>query len=240
MKTTARLAAALLLSAIATAATAQIVTPLLPPEAQARPRTPEQQAVLDTQTKELMRVMGLLGVNELRPARNAVNPTGPFFANYDEKRANPYPLPDLLAFKNGKSVKTRADWIKRRAEIKAMFDSEVYGKYPANLPKVTWSVDTTENITFENIPVVVKRLTGHVDNSSYPSITVPLSMTVVTPAAMKGKRVPVIIGGGNIPQAAPPGAAPGRGAPVLAGRGAPNPRITGPAVDSSARQLLNN
>jgi hypothetical protein len=59
----------------------------------------------------------------------------------------------------------------------------------------------------------------------------------VTPASARGKRVPVIIGGGNIPQAPAPGAAAGRGAPP-AGRGAPNPRITGPAVASSGKQLL--
>jgi hypothetical protein len=226
--------ALMLTNAFAATAAAQMVTPLIPSDALARPRSPEAQATLDASTKELMREMALLNIRELRAPENAVNPTGTNFTNYDEKKANPYPLPDLLAFKNGKSVKTRADWNRRRAEIKQMFDSEVYGKYPANLPKVTWTVDGTENITFEGVPVVVKRVTGHVDNSSYPSITVPLSLTLVTPASTRGKRVPVIIGGGNIPPAAAPG---GRGAP-LPGRGAPNPRIAGPAVDSSAKQLL--
>jgi len=242
MKITTRLAAALLL-AVATAASAQIVTPLNPGDGLARQAaagrgpTPEQKALSDANVAELMREMKLAGVNQLRPPMNATRPDLPYFTNYDEKKANPYPLPDLLAFKNGKSVKTKADWLKRRAEIKAMFDEQVYGKYPAHIPKVTWTLDTTENVAFEGIPVVVKRLTGHVDNSSYPAITVPISMTVVTPAGAKGKRVPVIIGGGNIPPAPAPGAAAGRGAPP-AGRGVPNPRITGPAVDSSGKQLL--
>src|SRR4051812_5496077 len=146
MKTTTRLFCALMLtSAFAATAMAQMVTPLIPSDALARPRSPEAQATLDASTRELMREMGLLNIRELRPAKNAVNPTGTNFTNYDEAKANPYPLPDLLAFKNGKSVKTRADWNRRRAEIKAMFDSEVYGKYPARLPKVTWTVDGTEN-----------------------------------------------------------------------------------------------
>jgi pimeloyl-ACP methyl ester carboxylesterase len=220
-------------AAAATAAYAQMVTPLLPPEAQARARSPEQQAALDAQIKELMREMSLLHINELRWAKNAVLPNGPNFANYEEKLANPYPLPDLLAFKNGKSVKTKADWMKRRAEIKALFDSEVYGTYPAHIPKVSWKVDGVENLTVEGIPVVAKHLTGHVDNSSYPSINIDIKVDVVTPASMKGKRVPVIIGGGALPRPPVPGA------PVFAGRGAPNPRITGPAVDSSAKQLLS-
>ena len=237
MKAATRLVAALMLtSAFAATAMAQMVTPLIPSDALARPRTPQQQATLDASTKELMRVMGQLKINELRAPKNAVNPNGTNFTNYDERKANPYPaLPDLLAFKNGRSVKTRADWERRRAEIKALFDSEVYGKIPANVPNVTWKLDGTENITHEGIPVVVKRLTGTVDNSSYPAISVEIRLDVVTPASAKGRRVPIIIGGGNIPRAPAPGAAPP--AP-LPGRGAPNPRLAGPPADSSAKQIL--
>lgn len=238
MKTATKLIGALMLtSAFAATAMAQMVTPLIPSDALARPRSPEAQATLDASTKELMRVMGQLKINELRAPRNAVNPTGTNFTNYDERKANPYPaLPDLLAFKNGTSVKTRADWNRRRAEIKALFDSEVYGKIPANVPKVTWKLDGTENLTHEGVPVVVKRLTGTVDNSSYPSISVEIRLDVVTPAAAKGRRVPIIIGGGNIPRAPAPGAVP---PPALPGRGAPNPRLAGPPADSSAKQLLS-
>ncbi len=233
-----KLAAALLLTA-ATAASAQIVTPLNPGDGLARQAasgrgpSPEQKAMSDANVSELMREMKLAGVNQLRAPMNATRPDLPNYTNYDEKKANPYPLPDLLAFKNGKSVKTKADWIKRRAEIKQMVDEYVYGKYPAHIPKVTWKLDGTENLTVEGIAVVAKHLTGHVDNSSYPSVNIDIKVDVVTPVSMKGKRVPVIIGGGALPRPPVPGA------PVFAGRGAPNPRITGPAVDSSAKQLLS-
>jgi hypothetical protein len=239
MKTMTRLACALMLGvAFSATALAQMVTPLLPPEAQARPRTPEQQAMLDIQTRELMREMALLNINALRPARNAVNPTGPYFANYEERLANPYPaLPDLLAFKNGKSVRTRADWLKRRAEIKALFDSEVYGKYPAVIPKVSWKVEGVDSLTIEGVPVIAKRIVGTVDNSAYPAISIEMRLDVVTPAAARGRRVPVIIGGGTVPRQNLNGPAPG--AAPLPGRGAPNPRIVGPATDSSAKQLLD-
>src|SRR6185437_3726520 len=135
----------------------------------------------------------------------------------------------LLAFKNGKSVKTKADWLKRRAEIKAMFDEDVYGKYPAHIPKVTWHLDGTENLTVEGIAVVAKHLTGHVDNSSYPAISIAIKMDVVTPASARGHRVPVIIGGGTLPR---PDAPPRR---MPSGMSI----IMGPPTDSSAKQLLS-
>ena len=40
-------------------------------------------------------------------------------------------------------VTTPEQWKKRRAEINAMFDEDVYGKFPAHIPKVTWKVDTS-------------------------------------------------------------------------------------------------
>jgi hypothetical protein len=231
-----KLAAALLLSAAATAATAQIVTPLNPGDglarqaASGRATTPEQKALSDANVAELMREMKLAGVNELRAPMNATRPDLPHYTNYDEKKANPFPLPDLLAFKNGKTVKTRADWEKRRVEIKQMFDEDVYGKYPAHIPKVSWKLDGTENLTVEGIPVVARHLTGHVDNSSYPAISIDIKMDVVTPASAKGKRVPVIIGGGALPRPLPPGTPPRAPSGMTL--------VMGPATDSSAKQLL--
>jgi hypothetical protein len=46
--------------------------------------------------------------------------------------------------------------------------------------------------------VLAKRLVGHVDNSSYPAISVDIQMTVVTPANAKAK-VPVLMMFGNVP-----------------------------------------
>jgi hypothetical protein len=236
----AKLVAVLALSAAATAAMAQIVTPVNPGDgvarqaASGRTPTPEQKALADASLAELMREMTLAGVTELRAPMNATRPDLPYYTNYDEKKANPYPLPDLLAFRNGTSVKTKADWLKRRAEIKAMFDEQVYGKYPAHIPGVAWHLDGTETLTVEGIPVVAKHLTGHVDNSSYPAVGIDIKMDVVTPASMKGKRVPAIIGGGALPRPVAAGAPAGRGAVPPGGM----TLVMGPPTDSSARQLL--
>src|SRR5690606_8723727 len=119
----------------------------------------------------------------LRVPKNATQPGRDDFTNYDEAKANPYPaLPDLLAFKNGRSVKTRADWERRRAEIKEIFDTEVYGRYPAAIPRVTWAMEGVDALTIEGVPVRAKRLVGTVDNSAYPAIAIQIRMDVVTPA----------------------------------------------------------
>jgi len=117
---------AVLLSATALTASAQ-VKPVLPSDAAGRPRTPEAQATLDASTQELMREMKLLGINQLRQPKEAVIPGKPDFANYDEAKANPYPnLPPLMTLKDGGKVTDLAGWNKRRAEIKALFDSQVF------------------------------------------------------------------------------------------------------------------
>src|SRR3954471_1804727 len=66
-------------------------------------------------------------------------------ATYDEATAMPYPaLPDPLVMNDGTRVTTPAQWTKRRAEIKELFDREVYGRVPENVPAVRWEVVGSE------------------------------------------------------------------------------------------------
>ena len=51
--------------------------------------------------------------------------------------------------------------------------------------------ETTEE-KVGDVPVVTKKLVGHVDNSSYPQITVDIQLTLTTPADAKGP-VPVMM-----------------------------------------------
>ena len=146
------------------------------------------------------RLMKLLGVKVKRPGRNGTDPQHERYANYDESKANPYAdtYPDVLVMKNGQKVTTPEQWWQqRRPEIVEDFAREVYGRVPDNVPKVTWEVtETTEGQTGD-IPTKTKRVIGHVDNSSYPAITVDIQLSVTTPADAAGP-VPVIIafGGG--------------------------------------------
>jgi hypothetical protein len=138
--------------------------------------------------------------------------------NYDESKANPYPnLPNPLALANGKKVKTaKAWWRQRRPEIVELFDREIYGRVPKDVPKVKWEVTGTASGTNGGVPVVTKQLVGHVDNSAYPQVSVDIQLTLTTPANAPGP-VPVmlLLGPGPPPagKAAPPASAgaPGRG-----------------------------
>jgi hypothetical protein len=178
--------------------------------AQGPPSAGDRAAIADASQAERDRELKLLGISEMQPPATAYDIGKPGNANYDESKANPYPkLPDVLVLNDGTRVTTAEQWQKRRAELKAMFDENVYGKYPAHIPQVTWNVDSVEAMTVQGIPALVKHVTGHVDNSSYPSITVDIHADVVTPAGSKGSRVPVIIGGGSIrprPAVRPPAA----------------------------------
>lgn len=138
-------------------------------------------------------MMDQLGIKSLRPGPSG-NESAPNHANYDESVATPYPdLPDLLTLNNGKKVTTPEIWWKqRRPEIVEYMEKEVYGRLPKNIPAVKWTVDISEREMVGRIPVIAKKLTGHVDNSEYPLIDVNISMVLVTPANVKGP-VPVLM-----------------------------------------------
>jgi hypothetical protein len=138
--------------------------------------------------------MDLLHITALRRGADGRNTQAPNAANYDESKANPYPnLPDPLVLKNGRKVSTAAMWWnQRRLEIVEDFDREIYGRLPTGLPKVTWEVTKSTEETNGDVPVITKQLAGHVDNSSYPQITVDIQVTLTTPANAKGP-VPVIL-----------------------------------------------
>lgn len=143
------------------------------------------------------RMMGLLGITEVRPGKSG-DPKNPNTANYDESVANPCPeLPKTLVTEKGKKVTTSEMWLKiRRPEIVELFEREVYGRIPANVPQVNWKVEIEENEYVGRTPVTAKKLVGHVDNSAYPLIEVNVDMMLVLPKNVKGP-VPVLIMFGN-------------------------------------------
>jgi hypothetical protein len=150
-------------------------------------------AVTFTAEQDHQNMMEQLGIKALRPGPSG-NEKAPNHANYDESKANPYPdIPDPLTGNNGQKVTTaKMWWEERRSEIVEMFAKYVYGRVPATVPMVTWTVTATDHEMIGFTPVIAKDLIGMVDNSSYPAITVKLHMTVVTPANAKGP-VPVLM-----------------------------------------------
>jgi len=133
--------------------------------------------------------------------------------NYDESKANPYPLPDPLVLKNGQPVKDAdAWWNLRRPEILEGFRAEIYGRIPENTPKVAWQVTAT-NARAAGGAAIKKTIVGHVDNSRYPAANPAINLTLYTPAAAAGP-VPVMVivvagpGGYGAPRAGAPATEP--------------------------------
>ena len=139
-------------------------------------------------------MMEQLGIKTLRPGAEGMNARAANYQNTDEAKANPYPkLPDPLTLNNGERVTTpEAWWKERRPQIVEAFDREVYGRVPKNVPKVTWQIVSVTRTNNGAIPVITKKLVGHVDNSSDPLITVDIPLTLTTPANATGP-VPVMM-----------------------------------------------
>jgi lysophospholipase L1-like esterase len=188
---------------------------------------PEERARLDRLSREdHADMMRQLGITRLRPGVSGRAAAGePGAANYDPAQANPYPdWPDALTLKDGRTVASAATWWQeRRPEIVEDFEREVYGRVPAYVPEVAWTVAETVETTVGGQPVVARRVIGHADNSAHPAITVDINMAVVVPTHAKGP-VPVLIlfGRGNMP-----------GEPVFRFPGAQEP-----AAPPSTEQLI--
>jgi hypothetical protein len=146
-----------------------------------------------TAEQDHQRLLNLLHISSLRAGPDS-DPTSHHAANYDESKANPYPaLPDPLVLNNRQKVTTaKVWWTKRRPQILEDFDREIYGRAPKQTPRVNWEVASTARETIGGVPAITKKLVGHVDNSSYPMITVDMEASLTTPAQAKG-RVPVMV-----------------------------------------------
>ena len=148
-------------------------------------QSPQQQDRQRAAQQDRQRIMDLLGIKSIPPGAQSSNPD-----TYDESKAEPFPaLPHPLFMNDGRRVRTAEMWWKeRRPEIAEDFEREVYGRTPPNTPRVRWEVTNT----VADGRTITKSLVGHVDNSSYPAVTVDIQLTLVTPADAKGP-VPVIM-----------------------------------------------
>ena len=139
-------------------------------------------------------MMDQLGIKALRPGKSGNNQTGPGF---DDATANDWmpTMPDALKMKDGTKVTTPEQWAKRRAEILEDFEREVYGRIPANVPKVTWEV--TSVTTNADNQTITKMLAGHVDNSIFTNISVNIRASFTVPANAPGP-VPILMQFGGV------------------------------------------
>lgn len=133
-----------------------------------------------------------LGIGETRPGADGFNRDAPNAANYDEARAGTPILPPLLRFADGRPVATAKDWRRRRREIVALFDREIYGRVPATAPTIRWRRDREARTIEGGVPVVKLWLTGIADNRAWPAASAEIALRYTLPAGAK-RRVPVIL-----------------------------------------------
>jgi hypothetical protein len=146
-----------------------------------------------TADQDHQNMMDQLGIKSLRPGPSG-NDKDPNHANTDESLANPYPnLPDPHTLNHGQKVTTpQIWWDKRRPEIVQLYEDNVYGHIPKNIPKVTWTITATDHEFLGFTRVLARDVIGTVDNSTDPAISVKIHMIVVTPEATAGP-VPLLI-----------------------------------------------
>jgi len=146
-----------------------------------------------TAAEDHARLLSLLHIDTLRPGADPNHPDAPNGVNYDEAKANPYPrLPDPLTFANGQRVRTAREWPRRRAQIVASFDNQVYGRVPTNVPAIKWKLVSQTREVVGGFPVLTKHLVGTAGPTVYPYIDVSIPLTLTTPAKSSG-AVPVIL-----------------------------------------------
>ena len=133
-------------------------------------------------------MMQQLGIKSLRRGPSS-NEQDPNHANYDEAKANAFTsLPDALTLKNGQRVTTRALWSRRREELVEEFAREVYGRIPKNVPRVTWKLIASDTGTVGGRRVTGSEFIGHVDNSTFPEITVDIPSPIGKRATRRRTR----------------------------------------------------
>ncbi|SMO40573.1 acetylxylan esterase [Gracilimonas mengyeensis] len=136
-------------------------------------------------------MMDKLGISELRHGPSG-NPEAPNAANSKEANVREYTLPDPLVFEDGTKVDNAQDWQRREAEIRELFNREMYGRLPDNIPEVNWEIINEADTLEGDYPVTVKTLRGVIDNSSYPEIEVEIDFTLTVPQNAE-KPVPAMI-----------------------------------------------
>jgi hypothetical protein len=123
------------------------------------------------------------------------------WTNYDEARANPFPLTDPLRLKDGEEVADAAGWWRiRRPEILRDFETEIYGAIPPT-PPVTWEVAAVDPGALGGI-AIRKTVVGHIDNAAYPAASPRIELTLWIPAGAAGPVPAMIVVDGSAPQEA--------------------------------------
>jgi len=91
--------------------------------------------------------------------------------NYDEAKVPAYNLPELLLMDNGIRVSTAADWTARRAEIRSLLETEMFGRAPGRPKEMRFEIDSIDKAALGgkairkqvSIYISRKRLAGYLE-----------------------------------------------------------------------------
>jgi hypothetical protein len=145
-------------------------------------------------------------------------------SNYDEARVGAYTLPDPLVLRSGEPVRDAATWMqRRRPELIALYESEIYGRVPATAPAVTWETVSTTPGEFDGLAVRTHLVGRFGPDANGPKVNVVLYV----PAKAKGP-VPLLL---HLLFFQPPGLKP----PADAAKGLRPFAEVGPIADMLAR-----
>ena len=108
--------------------------------------------------------------------------------NYDESKVGPYTLEDPLTFVNGKKVKNKKDWTRRREEILDIFQSEMYGRMPG-APEAVVTEVSEEGTTLAGLATRRQVRMWFTKDKTGPAV----NWLVVTPSKVKGPFPTVIL-----------------------------------------------
>jgi len=145
-------------------------------------------------------------------------------SNYDEAKVGAYTLPDPLVLRSGERVRDAATWTqRRRPELIALYESEIYGRVPATAPAVTWETVSTTPGEFDGLAVRT-----HLVGRFGPAADGPrVNVVLYVPAKAKGP-VPLLL---HLLFAQPPGVKP----PAEPAKGLRPFAEVGPIADMLAR-----
>jgi hypothetical protein len=148
-----------------------------------------------TAAQDHQQMMDQLGIRTLRSPVSSDPKAKENPVNYDEAKANPWPIwPDFLTYPDGSKVTTAQEWrSKRRPQLVEIFEREIYGRIPKTAPKVSWTVQTVDHERMGFTPIVATKLIGHVDNSNDPAIAEDIPMMVIEPERHKGPMPALIM-----------------------------------------------
>ena len=137
------------------------------------------------------RLMGVF-VASLAAACLSVPMAGADEINVDEAKVPAYALPDPLVDAGGEAVRDAEAWHRRRRpELMALFESEVYGRTPVGRPSgMTWRTESEKPDARDGRAVrreIGINLFGREDGPV-------VRLLVYLPAAARGREVPVFLG----------------------------------------------